>query len=84
MVPENPKAAGPNPGLEKALELIAAEAKSRTGFLDLGNLGLTEIPDELFALSHLESLNLGTYYRDNLGNYDESRNKLGPNLLSSA
>ena len=42
-----------------ALQRIAHEAEARTGALDLGMLGLTELPKELFALAHLRELNLG-------------------------
>ena len=41
-----------------ALQRIAREADARTGTLDLGMLGLTELPEELFALSHLRELDL--------------------------
>ena len=37
-------------GLAIARQLIAWEAKGKTGFLDLGRLGLTELPEELFQL----------------------------------
>ena len=45
------------PGI--ARQRIAEEAERRTGFLDLGNLGLTELPADLFRLRHLRQLNLG-------------------------
>jgi internalin A len=38
---------------------IVEEAKARTGFLDLGGLGLTRLPPNLFELQHLRVLNLG-------------------------
>ena len=40
-------------GLVIARERIAKEAAERTGFLDLGQLGLTSLPEKLFALTHL-------------------------------
>jgi internalin A len=43
-----------------ALQRIAHEAEARTGALDLGMLGLIELPEELFALAHLQKLNLGS------------------------
>ena len=46
-------------GLAIARQRIAEEAEARTGFLDLGGLGLTELPPELFRLRHLRALNLG-------------------------
>ena len=38
---------------------IAEEAVRQTGDLDLGTLGLTQLPSELFELRHLRRLNLG-------------------------
>ena len=35
------------------------EAENRTGILDLGGLGLTSLPAELFELQDLRELNLG-------------------------
>jgi hypothetical protein len=49
----------PRDGLTIARQRIAEEAKRRTGSLDLNNLGLATLPDELFALSHLQQLDLG-------------------------
>jgi hypothetical protein len=46
-------------GQTEALKRIAAEAEAKTGFLNLGMLGLTSQPDELFALTHLRALHLG-------------------------
>jgi internalin A len=42
--------------MANALELIKKEKKERTGRLDLGNCGLSELPDELFELTWLEEL----------------------------
>ena len=39
-----------------ALDLIEKEKQERTGYLDLGNCGLTELPQELFELRHLHIL----------------------------
>ncbi|MCI0601321.1 MAG: hypothetical protein L0Y60_17760, partial [Beijerinckiaceae bacterium] len=50
-----------------ALECIAKEAGDKTGFLDLGRLGLSELPHELFQLKHLRRLNLGWRYFDVAG-----------------
>jgi len=41
-----------------ALQLIAREKKEKTGKLDLGKCGLTELPEELFELEWLEELSL--------------------------
>ena len=46
-------------GLALARRRIADEKANRTGFLDLSQLGLTELPDELFELGDLERLKLG-------------------------
>lgn len=46
-------------GHKKALELIAENKRTRSPFLDLGNLGLTEVPEEVFECVWLENLNLG-------------------------
>lgn len=46
-------------GLSIARKRIAEEAERRTGFLDIGKLGLTELSSELFELQHLRRLNLG-------------------------
>ncbi len=35
-------------GHEKALERIAENKRTRSPFLDLGNLGLPEVPEEMF------------------------------------
>ncbi len=50
-------------GLAIARRRIAEEAVARTGFLDLGRLGLTALPPELFNLRHLRTLNLGSGIR---------------------
>ena len=42
-----------------ALQRIAAETRDRTGFLDLSQLGLTELPEALLGLTHLRRLHLG-------------------------
>jgi internalin A len=49
-------------GLAIARQRIATEASQKTGFLNLGGLALTELPEELFALKHLHRLNLGPIY----------------------
>lgn len=46
-------------GLSIARARIAEEAEQRTGALDVGGLGLTSLPPELFELRHLRELNLG-------------------------
>ncbi|MDH4155458.1 MAG: leucine-rich repeat domain-containing protein [Nitrospira sp.] len=61
-------------GILIARRLIAEEREKKTGFLDLGNLGLTEVPVELFELTHLRGLNLGTHYVDEQGEYHRSSN----------
>ena len=41
---------------ELALKLIREAKETRATRLDLGNCGLTELPDELFELTWLEEL----------------------------
>jgi internalin A len=52
-------------GLKIALKLIAEEAKAKTGKLDLGQLGLSEIPKEIGSLTHLRELLIGYTWIDN-------------------
>ncbi|HME24943.1 MAG TPA: leucine-rich repeat domain-containing protein [Acetobacteraceae bacterium] len=59
----------PFDGLELALMRIAEEAEARTGFLDLGGLGLVTLPPELFRLRHLRELNLGAGLRRSDGSH---------------
>jgi len=40
---------------ELALKLIAEAKRTNAEVLDLGNYGLTELPDELFKLRQLEN-----------------------------
>lgn len=47
-----------------ALQLIREAKEKRLTKLDLGNCGLTELPNELFELEWLEELNLGGWYYD--------------------
>jgi internalin A len=61
-------------GMETARRLIAEEQEKKAGFLDLGNLQLTEVPAEVFALTHLRVLNLGSGYRNEHGEYRQSAN----------
>ncbi|MDR3634775.1 MAG: hypothetical protein P4L84_13305 [Isosphaeraceae bacterium] len=69
-------------GLVIARARIAAEQEQRTGFLDLGRLGLTEFPEELFALEHLQGLNLGMLWRDEQGEWQQAASDLSPNQLT--
>src|SRR3954447_2864712 len=70
-------------GLVIARERIAEEARDRTGFLDLGRLGLTALPEELFALTHLRRLNLGAYFRDYAGEWIKTHSDIAPNSVGS-
>ncbi|MES2737516.1 MAG: leucine-rich repeat domain-containing protein [Verrucomicrobiota bacterium] len=51
-------------GLTIARARIAREQERRSGLLDLGDLGLTEWPNELWDLAHLTCLNLGVGWTD--------------------
>ena len=45
---------------ELALKLIAENKKTRSPFLDLGNCGLTEVPEEIGELVWLEELSFAS------------------------
>ena len=47
---------------ELALHLIREAKRTNAKSLDLGNCGLTELPDELFELMQLEVLILSSYW----------------------
>ncbi len=64
-----------------ARERIAREAEERMGFLDLGMLGLTELPAELFSLKHLRGLNLGYLWRDGSDEWREAPGSIGQNQV---
>src|SRR5215472_15338521 len=70
-------------GLTIARERIAEEAHTRTGSLDLGMLGLDELPAELFGLTYLRRLNLGGSYLDEEGRQVDAASEIGPNRLHS-
>ena len=61
-------------GMDKAHQLIQKNLEKQEKFLDLGNLGLMELPEELWELEHLEGLNLGDEYLKD-GEYQSSVNK---------
>jgi len=68
---------------ELALQLIAEAKATNTKVLDLGNCGLTELPDELFELTQLEELNLCNRYWDDISKkWVESTNKGKRNRLT--
>ncbi len=68
---------------ELALKLIAEAKEKRLISLDLGNCGLTELPDELFELEWLEELNLGVFFYDfRLQQYRYSKNKETRNSIT--
>ena len=67
-------------GLAIALVRIADEKNNRTGFLDLGRLGLTDVPEELFELEHLRGLNWGAGWFDEQLEWHDAESDLDPNL----
>lgn len=71
-------------GLRFAQERIAREAVEKTGTLDLGRLGLTELPPEVQTLEHLQVLNLGDWYREENGEPRESATFIADNDFSQA
>jgi internalin A len=67
---------------ELALQLIEKEKREKTGRLDLGRCGLTDWPEELFELTHLEVLNLGrTIWDESLDKWINSKNPGPKNAL---
>ena len=75
---------GETDGERIALERIAEEAEARTGELDLDWLGLSELPEALFALKHLQRLNLGKPFGIVIGEWPGRRNTIGPNAVEGA
>jgi internalin A len=69
------------PGI--ARERIAEEVRMRTGSLDLGRLGLDELPADLFILTHLRRLNLGDSFFDKAGSQVDAASDIAPNRLDS-
>ncbi len=65
-----------------ALALIEKEKWEKTGFLDLGNCGLTEVPEEVRDLVWLKDLVLGTRYATQMYFLVESLNKGVPNTIN--
>lgn len=69
-------------GLAIARQLIAREAVEKTGFLDLGRLGLVEPPEELFDLKFLRRLNLGGFWwSDEDQDWHEARHSISSNRI---
>jgi internalin A len=71
-------------GLTIARQLIAQEAADHAGFLDLGRLGLTRLPEELFCLTHLRRLNLGAGMADAGGEWHRSVANFSPNAVDAS
>jgi Leucine-rich repeat (LRR) protein/GTPase SAR1 family protein len=66
-----------------ALQLIKENLRTQDPFLDLGNCELPTLPDELFSLTHLESLSLGwRYYDDEKQEWIETKNQEAENQLT--
>lgn len=65
---------------ELALRLIAENKKTRATFLDLGNCGLTEVPDEIGELVWLEGLSFGEEWWDGK-QWHNCRNKTAKNNI---
>jgi internalin A len=70
-------------GLAIARQRILREAEEKSGFLDLGALALSVLPDELFALRHLRNLNLGSGYTDTTGQRHRSDPFIGTNAVDT-
>lgn len=70
-------------GQERAEQLIKAAKKDASPFLDLGNLGLMDIPRSLMGLKdQLEVLVLGKRYYMGSDTYVRSSNSLGENFIT--
>lgn len=72
-------------GYERALELIADCKATNATTLDLGNLGLTEVPEALWECVWLERLCLGDYFywNNDKKKYINSLNKGKKNQLNN-
>ncbi len=64
------------------LKIIEKAKAERATFIDLGNCGLTELPEKLFGLTGLEGINLGRYYWNGT-EWKETANKGRANRLTS-
>jgi internalin A len=63
---------------------ISRESDALTGYLDLGQLGLTELPAQLFDLKHLRRLNLGSgMFGEHEGGYVYAASQIAPNQLDA-
>jgi Leucine-rich repeat (LRR) protein len=71
-------------GAAIALERIRAEATRQTGRLDLGRLGLSDLPKELFSLTHLRILNLGSGIELPSGKWKNSQSEDRHNKFGSS
>jgi internalin A len=69
-------------GITIARTRIAREKEERSGFLDLGRLGLSELPEEIFEVGYLWGLNLGYGWRDGAGEWQNSISDLASNQVS--
>jgi Leucine Rich Repeat (LRR) protein len=71
-------------GLTIARQRIAQEATEKSGYLDLGCLGLSALPDELFELKQLSVLNLGVHYFDEEGHWKQNASNIEPNSVAGS
>ena len=62
--------------------LIRENKSTRAPFLDLGNCGLTEIPDEVRQLKWLDGLSLGTGWYESRDQFLTSTNRGRQNDIS--
>jgi internalin A len=66
-----------------AQKLIAECKRTKAKSLDLGNCGLTKIPDEVFDCVWLKNLSFGTYYSDKSGFLERTKNEGNKNEIIS-
>ena len=73
-----------NSGLAIALQRIAQEESEQSGSLDLGQLGLPELPEVLFCLRHLRRLNLGRVFWSESGVRRGAASDIAPNDIAGS
>lgn len=66
---------------EYVKKVLEENKRTKDPYLDLGNCGLTELPDELWTLQHVQRLNLGDYYFDEDGKFNGSANSENKNEI---
>ncbi|MBO0930865.1 leucine-rich repeat domain-containing protein [Fibrella aquatilis] len=68
----------------EAIAIIEKAYAENATFVDLGNCGLTELPEELFMLTKLEKLNLASFYYQQEKGWEKTANNGVPNQLETS